>query len=234
MTDVSVTAALQQTVSHRIGLLTVYSRGLGVPFLIAVVGAGYLAPFLARFRRLLTAALTAALVASGCEPQGASTPSVTRQAAQGRTRHPTSESAAGVLLPPWELSDLSGRLQPVYLRSANVTVINFWATWCVPCLREIPELVALNDSWHARGIRLVGVAIASGSAADVQAFATAHGMGYPLLTANEDPARRYFRRFNLMLALPVTLVVDHAGIIRRRLIGPQTRDAFEAAVREAS
>ncbi len=181
-----------------------------------------------------TATLLAALVATGCEPRDARAPRVTKQPAQLSTRDVTSEPAEGKPLPPWELPDLSGRLQPVYLRSANVTVINFWATWCVPCLREIPELVALNDSWQARGVRLVGVAIASGSAADVQAFATAHGMRYPLLTANEVPARRYFGRLNLMLALPVTIVVDHAGVIRRRLIGPQTRDAFEAAIREAS
>ncbi len=181
-----------------------------------------------------TAALAAALVASGCEPQGARAPRVTKQPAQGSTRDATSKSAEGKPLPPWELPDLSGRLQPVYLRSANVTVINVWATWCGPCLREIPELVALNDRWQARGVRLVGVAIASGSAGDVRAFATTHGMRYPLLTANEDPARRYFGRLNLMLALPVTLVVDHAGVLRRRLIGPQTRVAFEAAVREAS
>ncbi len=181
-----------------------------------------------------TATLVAALVASGCEPRDARAPRVTRQPALVGTRDATSESAAGKPLPPWELPDPSGRLQPVYLGSANVTVINFWATWCVPCLREIPELVALNDSWQARGVRLVGVAVASGSAGDVQTFATTHGMRYPLLTADEDPARRYFARLNLMLALPVTLVVDHAGIIRRRLIGPQTRDAFEAAVREAS
>jgi peroxiredoxin len=181
-----------------------------------------------------TATLAAVLVGTGCGPQDARTPRVTGQPAQVKTRDATSEFAEGEPLPPWELPDLSGQLQPVYLRSANVTVINFWATWCVPCLREIPELVALNDGWQARGVRLVGVAIASGSAGDVQAFATMHGMRYPLLTATEDPARRYFGRLNLMLALPVTLLLDHAGVIRRRLIGPQTRGAFEAAVREAS
>ncbi len=59
-------------------------------------------------------------------------------------------------------------------------------------------------------------------------------MRYLLLAADEEPARRYFGRLNLVMGLPVTLVVDRSGIIRRRLIGPQTREAFETAVRGVS
>lgn len=165
-------------------------------------------------------------MASGCDRQD--------HAPAARSRPASSDVTEAERLPPWELPDLDGRMESLYVGSARVTVINFWATWCGPCLREIPELVGLNDGWRARGIRLVGVAIASGSAADVQTFATEHRMRYLLLRADEDAGRRYFGRLNLMLALPVTLVVDRAGVIRRRLIGPQTRSAFEAAVREAS
>ncbi len=174
-----------------------------------------------------TAVLATTPVGSGCERQDARAPAVRSQPAP-------SDFMEAERLPPWELPDLAGRMESLYVDSARATVINFWATWCVPCLHEIPELVALNDGWPARGIRLVGVAIASGTAADVQAFATQHGMRYLLLMANEDAGRHYFGRLNLMLALPVTLVVDQAGIIRRRLIGPQTRATFEAAVQEAS
>ncbi len=177
---------------------------------------------------MATAAMLAApLVGSGCERQDARAPAVRGEPA------PSDFMEQGHL-PAWELPDLTGRMESLYVDSSRVTVINFWATWCVPCLREIPELVALNDGWRARAVRLVGVAIASGTAADVQAFATQHGMRYLLLVATEDAGRHYFGRLNLMLALPVTLVVDQAGIIRRRLIGPQTRATFEAAVREAS
>jgi len=73
-----------------------------------------------------------------------------------------------------------------------------------------------------------------GTAAEVQDFATKHAMRYLLIAADEEPARRSFGRLNLMMGLPVTLVVDRSGIIRRRVIGPQTREAFEAAVRGVS
>ncbi len=79
--------------------------------------------------------------------------------------------------PRGQLPDLGGRLEPLYLSSAKATVINFWATWCVPCLCEIPELTALNASSEDRGIRLVGVAVAFGTVAEIQNFATSTRCG---------------------------------------------------------
>lgn len=132
-------------------------------------------------------------------------------------------------LPHLSLPDLAGRRTPLRASADEVTVINFWATWCVPCLHEIPELVALSEQWKSQNIRVVGIAIESGDPADVAAFASAHGMRYPLLAARQQWARRYFA----VIGLPVTLVTDRSGVIRRRLIGPQTRAQFETAVRDA-
>ncbi|MGI9090939.1 MAG: TlpA family protein disulfide reductase [Gemmatimonadaceae bacterium] len=132
-------------------------------------------------------------------------------------------------LPHLSLPDLTGRRTPLRARADEVTVINFWATWCVPCLREIPELVALSEQWKSQNVHVVGVAIESGDPADVATFASAHGMRYTLLAAQQRWARRHFA----VIGLPVTIVADRSGVIRRRLIGPQTRAQFEAAVRDA-
>lgn len=132
-------------------------------------------------------------------------------------------------LPHLSLPDLAGRRTPLRASADEVTVINFWATWCVPCLHEIPELVALSEHWKSQNVHVVGVAIESGDPADVATFASAHGMRYTLLAAQQRWARRYFA----VIGLPVTIVADRSGVIRRRLIGPQTRAQFEAAVRDA-
>lgn len=129
-------------------------------------------------------------------------------------------------LPALLLSDLTGDARPLRQRSDEVTVINFWATWCVPCLKELPELVKLSHEWQGRGVQVVGIAVDSGQPANIRAFAARHGMDYLVLVATQRWTREHFGVFGL----PVTIVVDRGGRIRQRLIGPQTGAAFAAAV----
>jgi cytochrome c biogenesis protein CcmG/thiol:disulfide interchange protein DsbE len=180
-------------------------------------------------------ALPFLLLAAGCGAQGPSSrpaddgggqPAAARAEPPGEDGAPSGE-AVGQLLPALSLPDLAGKTRPLRARPDEVTVLNFWATWCVPCLKELPELVALDHRWAERGVRVVGIAIDSGDPADIRAFAEGHGMDYTLLVADQQWAREHFGVFGL----PVTLVVDRQGRIRRRMIGPQTGAQFQAAVR---
>lgn len=141
--------------------------------------------------------------------------------------HPPPGREAHPQFPSLTLPDLAGQSQALRATPDEVTVVNFWATWCVPCLKELPELVALQQQWRAHGVRVVGIAIDSGAPADVRTFAARHGMDYALLLATQQWARTHFGLFGL----PVTLVVDRQGQIRQRLLGPQTGAQFEAAIR---
>lgn len=102
---------------------------------------------------------------------------------------------------------------------ASLTVINFWASWCKPCLDEIPVLVQLHNQWRGWGVRFVGIAVDSGSMQAVAAFAKQYAMTYPVVVATPHWAQRHFQ----VASLPVTLVIDGHGIIRKRLDGVQTR-----------
>ncbi len=131
------------------------------------------------------------------------------------------------LLPPLTLPDLTGQAQALRAAPDEITVLNFWATWCIPCLKELPELVALQHQWQEHGVHVVGVAIDSGAPADPRAWAAPQGLDYALRLGTQQWARSHFGIFGL----PVTLVVDRHGQIRQRLLGPHTQAQFEAAIR---
>lgn len=133
----------------------------------------------------------------------------------------------GAPLPPLTLPDTGGTLVPLRDDNARVTVINFWASWCGPCLQELPELITVHDRWRRRGVRVVGIAVDSGKPEHIAAFARAHGIDYPVLVADTGWVRQHFG----LTGVPVTLIVDSRGIIQARLSGPQTAERLIHVIR---
>ena len=68
--------------------------------------------------------------------------------------------------------------------SHSAILVNFWATWCPPCLSEIPELSNLHDAHKTSNLVVIGVAIDSGSSSKVASFAEEHGISYPIVAGN--------------------------------------------------
>ena len=124
--------------------------------------------------------------------------------------------------------------EPVTLAalSGSVVVLNVWATWCLPCREEIPQLEALHREYATQGLKTIGVSIdAAGMGADVRDFATEQGMTYPIWL---DPDHQFSLKF-LTVGVPETFVIDRAGVIRFRMIGAFRRGdtTLAAAVRRA-
>ncbi len=82
-----------------------------------------------------------------------------------------------------ELSDINGKSTSLNeLKGEKLTVLDFWATWCKPCVRSIPELVKLSDEFHEKGVRFIGVNEDSPrNFSKVKPFATSLGITYPVL-----------------------------------------------------
>ncbi len=87
-------------------------------------------------------------------------------------------------LPAFALHDLSGASTPIDTWRGHPLVLNFWATWCAPCRREIPLLERLSREWAGRGVTVVGVAV--DHADKVAEFAKELRIGYPLLVGEQD------------------------------------------------
>jgi peroxiredoxin len=99
--------------------------------------------------------------------------------------------------------------------------VNFWATWCPPCRDEAPALERLYRSLHGEGFELLGVSIDDPSArAAVDGFRTEFDLSFPLLL---DPDRSAYRAFQAT-GVPETFLVDRAGRVVERFVGPRDWD----------
>ncbi len=68
----------------------------------------------------------------------------------------------------------------------KIVVIDFWATWCENCVSEIPEFNKLEKEYSSRGVKVIGLAVQSGWASDIQKFAKQYNMRYTVLVGNDD------------------------------------------------
>jgi thiol-disulfide isomerase/thioredoxin len=87
-------------------------------------------------------------------------------------------------LPRFSLGNLDGKSTPIDTWNGKSLVINFWATWCAPCRREIPLLEGLSREWGGRGVQVVGIAVDHRD--EVLTYARQLDIGYPLLVGEQD------------------------------------------------
>jgi thiol-disulfide isomerase/thioredoxin len=120
-------------------------------------------------------------------------------------------------LPDVTFTTLDGEPITVEAFRGELVLLNFWATWCPPCLREIPELVRLHEALADRGVVIVGIAAQSGKADAVEEFAGAHAMSYPVWMVDDASLDKYG-----VVGFPFTFLVDREGRIRMRYVGPQS------------
>ena len=120
-------------------------------------------------------------------------------------------------VPAFELRDLSGVKRSIAEWSSQALIINFWATWCAPCRKEMPLLEQVHQERSGHGLTVIGIAIDQDE--PVRAFVGETGVTYPILVGQEDAmavAESFAPDF---VALPITIVVAPGGEILVRHIG---------------
>lgn len=125
------------------------------------------------------------------------------------------ESHAGVYgrMPyDWSVSTLDGRTVALDSLRGRVVVVHFWATWCGPCVKELPQIAALAESLRSDGVTLL--ALSEESARTIRAFLWRRGLGMPAYRAPPPIPRAL-----VTPGIPSTFVVDRAGWIRLRHVG---------------
>ena len=130
--------------------------------------------------------------------------------------------------PNFSWKDSTGKVIDFDSYRGKVTVVNFWATWCAPCKRELPDLVALSQEMADRNVRFIGVSTDRGPniIEDVRTFVVEHGIPYPNIVSNDDLEDA----FGNPRAIPTSYLIDAEGRIAQTLVGLRSKEFFAQAI----
>ena len=120
-------------------------------------------------------------------------------------------------LPDFSLHDLEGKTASISAWRGQSLIVNFWATWCAPCQREIPLLEALQGEWAGRGITVIGIAVDQRE--NVRAYAKQLKIRYPLLIGEEDALEAAAAFGVASPVFPFTVFTDHRGDVVALYLG---------------
>ena len=130
------------------------------------------------------------------------------------------------------LFDLDNRATTLEQFRGRPLVINFWARWCAPCRREIPDLIAEHARLKDEGLEIVGIAIEDDPAA-VREFVASYGIDYPVLLAKDQGFALAQAMGDSSGGLPYTVVLDRERHIRARKLGALSKQEMSAAFQSA-
>jgi thiol-disulfide isomerase/thioredoxin len=145
------------------------------------------------------------------------------------------DSALPATLPDFTLGDLSGTPRSIRSWPGKSMIVNFWATWCAPCRREIPLLRELQKQHGAEGFQIVGVAVDIRE--DVVKYAQEIGIDYPVLIGEQDGLDAVNKFGQGSIGFPFTVFTDNQGRIVLFHLGEihkQQADVLFGAVRDVN
>ena len=131
-----------------------------------------------------------------------------------------------VVAPAFTLNDLNGNSVSLSDFKGKVVILNFWATWCPPCKKEIPDFIDLQTQYGSKGVQIVGIALDQPD--KVRAFAQQNGLNYSVLLGDQEIAVKY----GGITGIPTTIVIDRKGKIVSQFEGFRPRSVFETEIKK--
>ena len=143
--------------------------------------------------------------------------------------NPAQQAALDKLL-ALELPDSGSASRPLAAWKGKVLVVNFWATWCPPCRKEIPAFSAMSTKYQAQGVQFVGISI--DTATNVREFQASNAVSYPLVIASPAVVQLTEELGNTSQALPFTVIVTKNGTIGLVKLGTLSEDELDRKLAE--
>jgi len=132
--------------------------------------------------------------------------------------------------PNWTLPDLQGNPISWTQYLGKVVVLDFWATWCGPCIAEIPDFIDLQNQYGAEGFAFIGVSLDRDPdyLNTVRDFALQYGMNYDVVYDREGVVEELFGGIS---SIPTTFIIDRNGAIVETFVGMHSKQAFENEIK---
>lgn len=148
---------------------------------------------------------------------------------QTTTINPNKTSMVGKSRPAFTLNDTSDKPHSIADWDGKVILLNFWATWCPPCRREIPAFINLYEQYHDKGLIVVGVALDSKqNAID---FVDPMGINYPIVVGEQEGIALTQAYGDSLSILPYTVIIDRHGIIRHTVLHELSQKQAEQLIK---
>ncbi len=132
-------------------------------------------------------------------------------------------------LPEFNLPDVKGNQHNISEWQGKIRIINFWATWCPPCIKEIPEFIALQEQYATKGVQFIGIAIDDQES--VEKYLASTKINYPILIGEVNGIALAHQLGNVVDAVPFTLIVNQQGQIIHRQPGEFSREQIMAIIK---
>jgi peroxiredoxin len=131
--------------------------------------------------------------------------------------------------PNFTLLDLQGTPRSISDWDGKVILVNFWATWCPPCVRELPALIKLHETYQDKGFTIIGIALDNKQ--DVIDFIKPMGLEYPILLGEQKGIKLTQAYGNRLGVLPYTVLIDRKGRILERHQSEISYEEAEALIK---
>ena len=124
-------------------------------------------------------------------------------------------SLLNAVAPDFTLTDLTGKDVVLSGLKGKVVLVNFWASWCPPCIMEIPSLSSFAETYRGQGVEVLAINVENIKVDQLQDFLQQHPHAFQTLL---DPSKRVQNRYGVR-RLPETFLIDREGVVMKRYIG---------------
>jgi len=142
----------------------------------------------------------------------------------------TASPIIGKTRPEFAMMDIEGNIRNIKDWDGQIVLLNFWATWCPPCLKEIPGFIEIQQELDHRGFQIIGVAVDNEE--NVREFADQMAMNYPVLAGETEAIELSQKYGNNIGGLPFSAIIDKNGKVTHTITGELSKDRLISILKQ--